>query len=80
MTLRPALQWTGGYLFAIWKGSGSMGSLDRYREVAIVVHDGKVYGKHTWSKLLPAVGRLTETTHFGGGLHGGETGIAHLTL
>ena len=78
--LRPCLQYTGGCLFEIWKGSGATDSMDRYREVAICSHGGKLYAKHNRSQLLPTVAKLTEDTQFGGGLHGGETAIAHLCL
>ena len=78
--VRPALQWVGGYLFEVWKGSGATDALDRFREVAITVHDGKLFSRFYRNNMIGTVDSLTEDTQFGGGLHGGETAIAHLAL
>ena len=78
--VRPSLQWTGGYLFELWKGSGEMDDLRRTRDVTIVTHNGKLFGGHYRQQLMPTVAQLTTCMQFGEGMHGGETAPAHLAL
>ena len=78
--IRLALQWVGGFLFGIWKGSGAIEELARTRDVIICVHSGKLFGKRYRTELLPAISGATEQTQFGEGMHGGETAVARLGL
>ena len=67
-------------MFEIWKGSGEIDALGRFREVAITVHDGKLFRRFYRNNMIPIIAAITEDTQLGGGLDGGEIGIAHLTL
>lgn len=57
-----------------------MDDINRFRKVAITVHDGKLCSRYSRTNMLPTIDAITEDTQFGGGLRGGDTAIAHLTL
>ena len=64
----------------LFKGKGSPALIKSYRDVLLSDFDGKAVQRFLRSRLFPQAQALSMSTQFGGGLHGGETAIAHLYL
>ena len=78
--IQPPLQWKGGMICDLFKGKGSPALINSYRDILLSDHDGKAVQRFLRARLFPTAQLLSADTQFGGGLHGGETAIAHLYL
>ena len=64
----------------LFKGKGSPALIQSYRDFLLSDDDGKAVQRILRKSLFPLAMNLCASTKFGGGLHGGETAIAHLYL
>eukprot|EP00973_Karenia_brevis_P069029 9595863-Karenia_brevis.AAC.1 len=80
LQLRPPLQFRGGMLHELLKGSGNSHSCTGYRDINLVDSPGKSFGRMLRSVLYPSAAAASVGTQWGAGMNGGETSIVHLYL
>eukprot|EP00973_Karenia_brevis_P008682 1174351-Karenia_brevis.AAC.1 len=75
--IQVPLQHKGGMVVEYFKNKGASEHCGSYRDIMLTNDGGKSFAKLLRKKLMPIARAITLSSQCGGGLHGGETAIAH---